>query len=286
MIELKLTPKQAQLLTGLSEVELEDLLEGAEDKGAVLFEKARERSKTLSDAKVKEGYSKLGRRATQLLRPLAEKYGFEVGETIEESFEALHAALSDIPKGSVGELTKDELTSNPIVKQIIAERLKTVTEKYDAEKKALELQVNETRRTATKATAAKAIAEILRAENAVLGQATPERASEIALNLIGLDNITIDSAGNIVIMNNGQPATDDFGNALSLADAVKANWVMGFNSADPGKQGAGAPPPGAGKKADGKFNFASAEEAQKLLSNPKITPTERMEIFKAIAELG
>lgn len=286
MIELKLTPKQASLLTGLSEVDLEELLEGADDKGAVLFEKARERSKTLSDAKVKEGYSKLGRRATQLLRPLAEKYGFDLGETIEESMEALQNALSDVPKGSAGELTKEELTSNPIVKQILAERLKSVTEKYDAEKKALELQVNETRRTAAKATAAKAIAEILRAENAVLGQATPEKASEIALNLIGLDNIQIDAGGNIVIMNNGQPATDDFGNALLLADAVKANWVMGFNSADPGKQGGNPPPPGAGKKVDSKFNFASAEEAQKLLSNPKITAQERMEIFKAIAELG
>lgn len=285
MIELKLTPKQASLLTGLSEVDLEELLEGADDKGAVLFEKARERSKTLSDAKVKEGYSKLGRRATQLLRPLAEKYGFDLGETIEESMEALQTALSDVPKGAGGELTKEELTSNPIVKQILAERLKSVQEKYDAEKKALELQVNETRRTATKATAAKAIAEILRAENAVLGQATPERASEIALNLIGLDNIQIDNAGNIVIMNNGQPATDDFGNALSLSDAVKANWVMGFNSADPGKQGGNPPAPGAGKKADGKYNFATADEAQKLLSNPKITAAERAEIFKAIAEL-
>lgn len=285
MIELKLTPKQASLLTGLSEVELEDLLESADDKGAVLFEKARERSKTLSDAKVKEGYSKLGRRATQLLRPLAEKYGFELGETIEESMEALQTALSDVPKGSAGELTKEELASNPIVKAIVAERLKSVAEKYDAEKKALELQVNETRKAATKATAAKAIAEILRAENAVLGQATPEKASEIALNLIGLDNIQIDQSGNIVITNGGQPATDDFGNALSLADAVKANWVMGFNSVDPGKQGGNPPPPGAGKKADGKYNFASAEEAQKLLSNPKITAQERMEIFKAIAEL-
>ena len=283
MIELKLTTKQASLLTGLSEFELQDKLESAEDPGAVIFEAARERSKTVGAQKVAEGYSKLGKRANSLLRPLAEKYGFDLADTIEESFEALQNALTTTGTPD-GNLTKEELQKHPAVVALLNERAQALSAKFEEQRKALESQVSEVKKAATRTAAVKSIATILQSENAVLGQATPERAAEIALSMIGLDALTIDSAGNIVVTKDGQAATDEFGNALSLTDVVKSSWALGFNQADPTKQGAGAPLPGKTPAPQG-ARFASVAEAQQALQNPKITPAERSEIFKEVIKL-
>ena len=286
MIEVKFTPKQLALITGLSEFELQDRLEGAEDAGQIIFEAARERSKKVGGEKVAEGYSKLGKRANQLLRPLAEKYGFDLGDTIEESFGALESALSTVETPTDG-MTKEGLLKNQIVQQIVAERAQALTAKFEEQKKAFEAQISETKRAATKSTAVREIANILQSQNAVLGQATPDKAAEIALQLIGLDTLNIDATGNLVVMRDGATATDEFGNALSLTDVVKSSWALGFQQVDPSKGGGSPPLPGNNPMPQPQgARFGSIDEAQKALSNPKITPAERAVIFTEIAKMA
>lgn len=294
MSEIKLTetqiksllPKGVDFDTFLAEIQGKD----ENEQGEALFGQIKARFAQVGKDRENGGISKKAKAIEKVLAPIIEKYGIEA-DTTEEQLRLLHEALeAEPPKGS-GTLTKEELSKNAEVKALIAERLNAANQAYQAEKATLESKLKEQSQASTRAESLALIANHLIEKKAILGNATPQAAAEIALNLIGIDNVGRvtgpDGKPVLVLVDaDGAPITDALGAQIPLTAKVESSWAFGFNKADPTKQGGGAPSPGGGTTgtSGSSVKITSKEQATEMLSN-ETDPKKRAEIFAAISEL-
>ena len=293
MSEIKLTeaqirsllPKGVDFDTFLAEIKDKDETE----QGDALFGQIKARFAQVGKDRENGGISKKAKAIEKVLAPIIEKYGIEA-DTTEEQLRLLNEALeAEPPKGS-GTLTKEELLKNNEVKAIIAERLNAANLAYQAEKATLESKLKEQSQASTKAKALALIAHHLTEKKAVLGNATPQTAAEIALNLVGIDNVgeVMGPDGKAILVlvdTDGAPITDALGAQIPLTAKVESTWAFGFNKADPTKQGGGAPSPGGNAGNTGSsVTITSKEQANELLSL-ETDPKKRSEIFEAVSKL-
>jgi len=293
MTEIKLTeaqiksllPKGVDFDTFLAEIKDKD----ENEQGEALFGQIKARFAQVGKDRENGGISKKAKAIEKVLAPIIEKYGIEA-DTTEEQLRLLHEALeAEPPKGS-GTLTKEELSKNAEVKALIAERLNAANQAYQAEKATLESKLKEQSQASTKAKALALIAHHLTEKKAVLGNATPQTAAEIALNLVGIDNVgeVIGPDGKAILVlvdADGAPITDALGAQIPLTAKVESTWAFGFNKADPTKRGGGAPSPGGNAGGSGSSVIITSKEQANELLSLETDPKKRSEIFEAVSKL-
>lgn len=291
MAEIKLTgtqiksllPKGVDFDTFLAEMQDKD----ENEQGEALFGQIKARFAQVGKDRENGGISKKAKAIEKVLAPIVEKYGIEA-DTTEEQIRLLHEALEAEPPKGGGTLTKEELLKNAEVKALIADRLKQAADAFQAEKQALESKLNEQRQASTRAESIALIANHLVEKKAILGNATPQAAAEIALNLIGVDNIGKvtgpDGKPVLVLVDaDGAPITDALGAQIPLTAKVESSWAFGFNKADPTKQGGGAPPPSGGNSGSS-VKFTTLDEAKAAIER-ETDPTKRAALREAQLEL-
>jgi len=293
MSEIKLTeaqirsllPKGVDFDTFLAEIKDKDETE----QGDALFGQIKARFAQVGKDRENGGISKKAKAIEKVLAPIIEKYGIEA-DTTEEQLRLLNEALEAEPVKTGGTLTKEELLRNNDVKSLIAERLNAANLAYQAEKATLESKLKEQSQASTKAKALALIAHHLTEKKAVLGNATPQTAAEIALNLVGIDNVGEvmgpDGKSILVLVDtDGAPITDALGAQIPLTAKVESTWAFGFNKADPTKQGGGAPSPGGNAGNTGSsVTITSKEQASEMLRD-EVDPKKRAEIYAALSDL-
>ena len=293
MSEIKLTeaqirsllPKGVDFDTFLAEIKDKDETE----QGDALFGQIKARFAQVGKDRENGGISKKAKAIEKVLAPIIEKYGIEA-DTTEEQLRLLNEALEAEPVKTGGTLTKEELLRNNDVKSLIAERLNAANLAYQAEKATLESKLKEQSQASTKAKALALIAHHLTEKKAVLGNATPQTAAEIALNLVGIDNVgeVMGPDGKAILVlvdTDGAPITDALGAQIPLTAKVESTWAFGFNKADPSKQGGGAPSPGGNAGGSGSsVTITSKEQASEMLRD-EVDPKKRAEIYAALSDL-
>lgn len=290
MAEIKLTetqiksllPKGVDFDTFLAEIQDKD----ENEQGEALFGQIKARFAQVGKDRENGGISKKAKAIEKVLAPIIEKYGIEA-DTTEEQIRLLHEALEAEPAKAGGTLTKDELLKLPDVKAIVAERLNAANEAYKAEKQALESKLKEQSQASTKAKALALIAHHLTEKKAILGNATPQTAAEIALNLVGIDNVgeVIGADGKPVLVlvdTDGVPLTDALGAQIPLTAKVESSWAFGFNKADPNKQGGGAP--AAGSTTVNSVKFTTLDEVKAAIERES-DPAKRAKLRQTQIEL-
>lgn len=294
MAEIKLTDAQIKHLLPKA-VDLDTFLadiEGKDDKEAstAFLEHLTSKFREVAEQREKAGISKKAKDIEKAFRPLIEKYGIDSAEKTEEQIRLLTEALEVEPAKAGGTLTKEELLKLPDVKAIVAERLNAANLAYQAEKATLESKLKEQSQASTKAKALALIAHHLTEKKAVLGNATPQTAAEIALNLVGIDNVgeVMGPDGKAILVlvdTDGAPITDALGAQIPLTAKVESTWAFGFNKADPTKQGGGAPSPGGNAGGSGSsVTITSKEQASEMLRD-EVDPKKRAEIYAALSDL-
>ena len=287
-MQIELTDDVTKRLTGLTLEEFQGKVEEGDDAAAKFLELANARAKKLAEEKIKQGTRTKAKAVENALKPLLDKFGIDAGDNVDEAIESLTTAIEASAGTTASDLTKEKLLTNPLVNEIVADRTKALAQKVKDAEAAAAQQVAQLKRQTVQDKATAAIAAFLRDNNANLGQSTPEQAAQIALKLIGVDNIDLDDQGKLIPLNGGQPAKDDFGDALKLEDIVKQTWTFGFNAADPSKKGGGAPPAGTGKQgAQGgnAYSHFTNENQLKDAINAERDPAKRADMFKRLVEI-
>ena len=294
-MEIILTLEQAAKLTGKSTDDLQALLDGVEqtEHPNVLTTAIATHAKALRDkateAQYNRGIKEKGQAIERALKPIFEKHGIEGFTTAEEGITQLAEQLEKVETGTpdFSTLTPDVLNNLPQVAKLRNALQAATLKAEEAESNFNNYKAQQSQAAARQAALAATVA-LFESENAATGAATKSAAAEMFLRTIPTGKIGVDASGSPVILgDDGQPETDEFGKAVNFADYVRTNYAFGFNAADPSKGGSGA---GAGGNSNppGGVKYKTAEEAEAAIAASMSAGDNAAlaEARKALIEIG
>lgn len=271
-MEIQIGLDVAARLTGKQADELAGLFEGIEDQKEIAqtFENAvgdhfSTLRKRIAADKRKQGQREKGEAVEKALSDLFDRYGIEGFDTAEDGIAQLSEKLTaEPPKGEPGELTTEQITSHATY-QALQRKLDAANEarkNLQAEYEGFKTDIH-TR--SVLSAARSATAQFLEENNAVKGNATYDKVAEFFLATVDPSRIGLNEGKPVWLDEDGQPLTDKLGNPVSWGQGVRDRYELGFNVADPGKGGSGAPAGSGGKGGGGGLVVRSRDEAQRLL---------------------
>lgn len=268
-MEIILTLEQAAKLAGKSPSEIEALLDGVEqtEHPNVLTTAIAENAKALREAQYNRGIKKKAQDIERAVLPLFEKHGIDGFATIEQGIEQLAEQLGKVETGKpdFSTLTPEQLNDLPAVAKL-RNALQAATAKAEQSESNFNNYKAQQSQAAARQAALAATVALFESENAATGAATKSAAAEMFLRTIPTGKIGVDASGNPVILSDdGQPETDEFGKAVNFADYVRTNYAFGFNAADPGKGGSGAGAGGNGNPQGG-IKYKTAQDAEAAIA--------------------
>lgn len=286
MYKIELTAEQLRRLTGLKESEIETQFADAEDPATVLLNAVGKKVKKIGDDKFGQGQKEKGEAVEAALKSLLDHYKVEQSATAEETIAAIYEKAKAGGESPGGGLTKETLQTNPIVRELIDAETARLRETVKAKEQELQAKITEVQSERVRTKAVSELAAKLKEHNAILGAATPEQAAEMLIRANGLQSFGLTESGALSIMENGKPAQDELGDALTVDNWLKSTWAFGFNAADPNKQGGGAPGAGTGGAGTGggTAKYKTMQQAVEA-ANREADPKKRAELFNLASEL-
>lgn len=271
-MEIVLTLEQAAKLTGKSPDDLKALFDGVEqtEHPDVLTTAIAGHAKALRDkateAQYNRGIKEKGQAIERALKPIFEKHGIEGFTTAEEGINQLAEQLEKVETGKpdFSTLTPEQLNDLPAVAKLRNALEAARKAAADAESNFTSYKAKQSQAQARQAALAATVA-LFESENAATGAATKSAAAEMFLRTIPTGKIGVDDSGKPVILGeDGQPETDEFGAPINFADYVRTNYAFGFNAANPSQGGSGA---GAGTSASapGGIKYKTREDAESAI---------------------
>jgi hypothetical protein len=234
-------------LTGKASEELDGLLyDGGELKedwsdvfsGLVLDNFKEKERKKAEDFRLR-GIKEKAQAIEKIAKPLLEKYGIEA-DRIEDGLEQLAEQLQAEPgtPGAEG-LTPEQLRNHPAFKQAVQQDIEKLTKannelkakaaKAEADKDAF---IQEQQKAAHVNTLSSLARKELKALEASFG-ADEDKALKAFFALYPPDRFRVEGEAPVPLDENGQPATDEYGDPLPFAEYLRKNWLFGFQSNQP-----------------------------------------------------
>jgi hypothetical protein len=234
-------------LTGKTSEELEAaLFEGGELKAnwdseftGLVLDKFKEQERRAKEDHYKRGEKEKAKKVEQALKPLFEKYGIE-SDRVEDGLEQLAEQLQAEPgtPGAEG-LTPEQLRNHPAFKQAVQQDIEKLTKannelkakaaKAEADKEAF---IQEQQKAAHVNTLSSLARKELKALEASFG-ADEDKALKAFFALYPPDRFRVEGEAPVPLDENGQPATDEYGDPLPFAEYLRKNWLFGFQSNKP-----------------------------------------------------
>ena len=236
---------EADELTGLLKNEAGEQLTGAAVTTAI-SEKLKEEIATVTALKYKQGQGEQNAKIAKVIRAA----GFQnpdkkQGPELVTAFIEFQQQQSEPGEGE-GELTREKLEKNPIVKAIIADRIKAQGDlmaaqqaEFDSKQKAWSKEKNDLAMIAYLPGVLEKAGVIL--ENEQLGIKREDRV-KLALSMIP-QNVEFKNGKPVIVDEDGNPALDEMGRPLDFTkEAVKITGAtFGISKIDPSKRGANPP---------------------------------------------
>lgn len=229
-------------LTGKASEELDGLLyDGGELKedwvdvfsGLVLDKFKDQERKKAEDFRLR-GIKEKAQAIEKIAKPLLEKYGIEA-DRIEDGLEQLAEQLQAEPgtPGAEG-LTPEQLRNHPAFKQAVQQDIEKLTKanndlkakaaKAEAEKDAYIQQQSQQQHFNTVSNTA---LRELRKQKALFGQ-DEDKALKAFFALYPAERFKLEGESPVPLDDNGQPATDEYGDPIKFTDYLRQNWLFGF----------------------------------------------------------
>ena len=214
----------------------------------------------------------------------------EQGFTVPEGVTDVNQLITDFAEfksaaSAPGELTKESAAKNPIVKELIAEKLKAAADAADQIKNEFEQYKKVQGIQVVKTVGAKYVEDLLTEKRAILETENVKKETRLAaiLNTLPWENIRLDDKNKLVLFD---PETNDlkkdtFGKIVPVDNLiVEAASIFGFHKQDPNKGGSGG-----GKVPDksgqgGAYNFSDRAAFEKAYSQ-STDPTERAKMMES-----
>lgn len=281
MYNIELSVEQLSKITGIPKTRLEESYPDSFDTGEFMTVVTK-KMETLRDEANGKGMRTKSVKVESKIKPLLERYGVEQQENVEDTLEALLEKMAT-PGKTGGELTLEDLRKHPLAAQLVEAETLKIKQRFEADLAQNTARLKQIER---ERLWAKAKAEIVpHLDNAILGEATKDKAAEMILQLIGIDNLGENENGNVIPVKDGKPLTDDVYNPVGLGDIVKKTWVLGFDQVDKTKNGGGAPAAGSTKTGSANpYKFTSLNEASAAIERES-DPGKRALMREAQIEL-
>lgn len=258
---------------GLSADELKSLTEGKDLKEAseAIFARLGDRFAEVRQregkAQYNRGIKEKGKAAESAMAPIFERFEIDINDfdTFESGVQELTKKLEQVGNQTdSANLTTEQITSHATY-QALQRKLDAANEarkNLQAEYEGFKTDIH-TR--SVLSAARSATAQFLEENNAVKGNATYDKVAEFFLATVDPSRIGLNDGKPVWLDEDGQPLTDKLGNPVSWGQGVRDRYELGFNVADPGKGGSGAPAGSGGKGGGGGLVVRSRDEAQRLL---------------------
>lgn len=213
----------------------------------------------------------------------------EQGFTVPEGVTDVNQLITEFAEfksaaSAPGELTKETALKNPIVKELLADKLKAAADAADQIKNEFEQYKKVQGIQVVKAVGTKYVEDLLTEKRAILETETVKKADRLtAINkMLPWENMRLDEKGKLVLFD---PETNDlkknaFGKVVPVDDIIiDAASIFGFHKQDPSKGGSGGGRSGSeGGNTGKKYQFENQAAYEKAYS--QATPAEKAQMSK------
>ncbi len=225
-----------------------DMLTG-EALTKALAAKVKEEISTATEARFKAGQSEINRKVLKAAKAAGfegdtKLLGGELTTAIIEFFKA--KSDSDEPQT----LTREVLEKNPIVKQIVTDKLQAASSEIETVKAGYEAKIKEYTKKEVKGALSAFLKKSLNEAKVILDgpEGTSEENRIAMIMAMAPDNISIINGVPVFVDEDGVPELDELGKQKSVAKWAidTATPIFGVRKQDPGKSGGGAKTGGSG----------------------------------------
>jgi hypothetical protein len=230
-------------LTGKTSEELEAIL--YEDGGlkndwdSEFVDLVLTRHRVQKEDQFKRGEKKKAKEVEGAAKALFDKWGIEA-DRVEDGLQQLAEKLeAEPPKGSEGDLTPETIRNHAAYKTAVQQDLEKLTKannelkakaaKAEADKDAF---IQEQQKAAHVNTLSSLARKELKALEASFG-ADEDKALKAFFALYPPDRFRVEGEAPVPLDENGQPATDEYGDPLPFTEYLRKNWLFGFQSNQP-----------------------------------------------------
>lgn len=213
----------------------------------------------------------------------------EQGFTVPEGVTDVNQLITEFAEfksaaSAPGELTKETALKNPIVKELLADKLKAAADAADQIKNEFEQYKKVQGIQVVKTVGAKYVEDLLTEKRAILETENVKKEARLSaiLNTLPWENIRLDDKNKLVLFD---PETNDlkkdtFGKVVPVDNIIiDAASIFGFHKQDPSKGGSGGGRSGSeGGNTGKKYQFENQAAYEKAYS--QATPAEKAQMSK------